>query len=81
MKEVCEYPVYVTGETWIKTHEGAQILGVEVKEGVIHIKALVDKSNRIQDRCVNVLRSNPPLGNLIGTVQLQPFKWHVFVDE
>ena len=81
MKEICEYPIYNTGETSFRTHVGAQILGVEAKEGVIYIKALVDKSNRIQDRYINVVRTNHQLGTLIGTIQLQPFKWNVHIDE
>jgi hypothetical protein len=85
MRSIFKYPIQITDVQTLSMPEAAEILTVQIQDGVPCLWAIVDTQVVNQERVIEVFGTGRPLHQdmgisrvYIGTVQERPFVWHVF---
>ena len=86
MDTIYKYPIKVTDLQTVQMPDLAQILCVQKQDGIICLWARCFSENELKPRSISVAGTGNPIdGNYfhkyIGTVQDDPFIWHVFEIE
>ena len=81
---IWRYPINVAGEQTVKMPQGAQLLSVQIRDGMLTVWAKVYPGNPTVEKKIFVYGTGHPLphdpGNYVGTVQAGPLVWHVFEE-
>lgn len=81
MKTIHKYPIRVAPRQYIPMPRGAQILCVQLQQGVPHIWALVNTDYGSVDKIITTHATGGDAenaGTYIGTYQMGPLVWHIF---
>lgn len=83
MKTIYKYQLEITDEQEVALPLGAQILSVQMQNGILCLWAFVDSEAYPIARTIRVFGTGNPFPELgthqhLGTVQQPPCVWHVF---
>ncbi|MBA7548445.1 hypothetical protein ES705_40903 [subsurface metagenome] len=83
MKKIYKYPVPITDEFTLKLPEGAKILTFQAQDSKPYIWALVDPIGQMETVSFKLFGTGHLVGNAdtlehVGTIQIEPFVWHLF---
>lgn len=85
MRTIWKFPLELTAEQAIEIPVTYEVLTVQVQNGEIVAWAIVDTADeRVKQRIVIVGTGHPLPDNIdlhIGTVQIGPYVWHVFLGQ
>lgn len=85
MKTIWKFPLEVRDRQTIAMPAGGRVLSVQVQQDQLCLWALVDPAERVENRTVRIVGTGNPFEgtedglDYVGTVQVPPFVWHVFV--
>ena len=86
-KTIWKFEIQITYKQHIKMPKGAEILSVQVQNGIPYLWALVDPDAEIEERCIEVFGIGNPIQQFsdtqrkyVGTFQMHFGKlvWHLF---
>ena len=83
MKTIHKYTIGVIQNCPVQMPVNAKVLHVDMQNSMLTLWALVDLSNRIENRYFSVYGTGIEIlkeGYYIGTVKDGPFVWHIFED-
>lgn len=85
-RTIYKYPFSIDKEFTIRMPSEAEILCVQMQNGVPHLWAIVDTNNAEEERRFNIYGTGWPRQPLsksqyIGTFQDPPFVWHLFEND
>ena len=88
MKTIYKYAIPITDTQTIDLPRKARILSVANQRGLLCLYAILDNTERTEQRVITIAGTGNPLGfdeeegskRFIGTVVIEPLVWHVFEE-
>jgi len=81
---VLKFPLAVESVQYIKLHDAAQILSVQVQDDAICLWALCPDMESTHERRIQIFGTGHDMpadtGLFVGTVQQRGYVWHVFAS-
>ena len=83
-KTIYKYPLQIIDEQWVNIPKGAEILTVQIQNGIPCLWAKVDAQEDNERRLIEIIGTGNPISNsdrkYISTIQLEKGKlvFHVF---
>ena len=80
---VWKFPLYITDTQFVRMPDGAEILHVDLQDGLMCLWAKVDPDASEVDRRIHVSGTGNPCpddARHVGSVLMPPLVWHVWED-
>jgi len=81
--QIWKFPLEITDVQEVEMPSSAQLLSVDVQQGILCLWALVDLDRATKERhVIDIIGTGEPIEShhraFIGTAQMGPLLWHVF---